>query len=409
MDQRLGVWLIGAHGGLATTVMVGVKAIVKGYFDRTGLVTELPEFRALDLLPLDKLVFGGHDVRRLEVYTRALEIARTERTFGPDLLAALKDELAAVSANIRSGTALNCGQVVRAMADQAVADRAESPAAAAERIGRDMAEFQRRHGLRDVVVVNLASTEPPIPRIRAHEQLATFERLLAGDRQRSVSASILYAYAALSRGFPYVNFTPSAGASVPALQELAAQHGVPFYGNDGKTGETLVKTALAPMFLFRNLRVLSWQGYNILGDLDGKVLSDPKNKASKVKSKDQALPRMLRYPVHSRVSIDYVPSLGDWKTAWDFIHFQGFLDTKMSLQFIWQGCDSILAAPLVIDLVRLTEFARRQGEQGPMRHLACFFKDPIGVEEYMLHRQHQMLMDYVARHSGRARGRKASR
>jgi myo-inositol-1-phosphate synthase len=168
-------------------------------------------------------------------------------------------------------------------------------------------------------------------------------------------------------------------------------------GHDGKTGETLVKSALAPMFRYRNLRVLAWQGYNLLGDRDGQVLADPENKSSKVRTKDEVIPGILGYPVHTHVAIDYVPSLHDQKTAWDFIHFRGFLDVKMSLQFIWQGFDAILAAPVVLDLVRFAELARRRGEGGPMKHLSCYFKNPLDVPEHDLHYQFHALMEYVAR------------
>jgi myo-inositol-1-phosphate synthase len=158
------------------------------------------------------------------------------------------------------------------------------------------------------------------------------------------------------------------------------------------------------MFAHRNLRVLSWQGYNILGDRDGAVLADTRNKSAKVATKDGLLPAILGYPLHTHVGIDYVPSLHDLKTAWDFVHFEGFLGFKMTMQFIWQGCDAILAAPLVLDLVRFADLAQRRGEAGPMTHLACFFKQPIGVAEHDLHRQWQMLVDYLERVRREPRG-----
>ena len=130
-------------------------------------------------------------------------------------------------------------------------------------------------------------------------------------------------------------------------------------GYDGKTGETLLKSMLAPMFANRNLQVMSWVGHNIFGNMDGKVLDDPANKKSKVTSKDRLLGEILGYSPQTLVTIEYIASMGDWKTAWDHIHFQGFLGTPMTLQFIWQGCDSLLAAPLVLDLVRFTERAWR--------------------------------------------------
>ena len=162
-------------------------------------------------------------------------------------------------------------------------------------------------------------------------------------------------------------------------------------GCDGKTGETLLKSVLAPMFARRNLQVMSWVGHNIFGNMDGQVLDDPVNKQTKVASKDHLLAEILGYQPQTLVSIEYIESLGDWKTAWDHIHFAGFLGTPMTLQFIWQGCDSLLAAPLVLDLVRFTELARRRGETGRLTFLASFFKSPYGVTEQRFDRQFQTL------------------
>ena len=166
-------------------------------------------------------------------------------------------------------------------------------------------------------------------------------------------------------------------------------------GCDGKTGETLMKSVLAPMFAQRNLEVMSWVGHNIFGNLDGKVLDDPVNKASKVTSKDRLLGEILGYRPQTLVSIEYIESMGDWKTAWDHIHFTGFLGTPMSLQFTWQGCDSLLAAPLVLDLVRFTELARNRGETGLLPFLASFFKSPYGVSQQSFVPQFQMLEKWV--------------
>jgi myo-inositol-1-phosphate synthase len=145
------------------------------------------------------------------------------------------------------------------------------------------------------------------------------------------------------------------------------------------------------MFARRNLSVLSWVGHNIFGNMDGQVLSDPANKTSKKASKDHLLGEILGYRPNTVVSIEYLPDLGDWKTAWDHIHFAGFLGVPMTLQFTWQGSDSILAAPLVLDLVRFTELARRRGHIGPMSFLASFFKSPYGVKEQRFEQQFQML------------------
>jgi myo-inositol-1-phosphate synthase len=153
------------------------------------------------------------------------------------------------------------------------------------------------------------------------------------------------------------------------------------------------------MFARRNLHVHSWVGHNILGNRDGLVLNDPDNKASKVKSKDALLAELLGYKPQSIVSIEYVESLDDWKTAWDHIHYEGFLGTKMVFQFTWQGCDSILAAPLVIDLVRLTALAQRRSEVGILPHLASFFKNPLGSNEHDFGKQFALLEEYANKSS----------
>jgi myo-inositol-1-phosphate synthase len=157
------------------------------------------------------------------------------------------------------------------------------------------------------------------------------------------------------------------------------------------------------MFADRNLRVMSWVGHNIFGNLDATVLDDPANKASKVHSKDHLLTEILGYKPQTLVSIEYIESMRDWKTAWDHIHFEGFLGTPMTMQFIWQGCDSLLAGPLVLDLVRFTERERRRGTSGVMTHLSSFFKSPMGTDVPQFHK-HVDLLDEWARTIAQERG-----
>jgi len=396
---RTGVWLIGAQGSLASTVVTGARAIARGLAGRGALVTELPELRGLPFVDFEDLVFGGWDVAPTGLRARARAMEIEDRALPPGLVAALDDDLAVAEGRVRPGFLDGGGPATRALASRRFVAKRESLVVAAQRLGDDLDRFRADHALEAVVVVNLASTEASIPLGPEHRRLESFRRLLQTNRRARLTPSMLYAYAALERGYPYVNFTPSLGISPPALQELGLKHHVPFFGSDGKTGETLMKTVLAPLFRYRNLEVLSWEGFNILGGGDGRVLDDPRHKRSKVRSKSGVLASSLGYAPHSRVSIEYVPSMGNWKTAWDYIHFRGFLGTKMTAQFIWEGCDSILAAPLVLDLVRLTEFAQRKGEAGPMTHLACFFKDPMGVPIHAFMDQFRLLVDYADRHA----------
>jgi myo-inositol-1-phosphate synthase len=400
--DRLGVWLFGAYGGLATTLVVGTRAIARGLQPPHGLTTETDIAKGIRLQPLSDIVFGGHEVRASDYFSAAREIQEKTGTLPLEMLQALRPDLREASKNVVSGFLPNAGRTINSIADadrkdQRKGTKGPTLRAQIEQVQADIRAFAKKNRLDRVVCVNLTSTEPPLRPQAAHKTLAAFDKAIDRNDVKAVRPSAIYAYAAASLGLPLIHFTPSNAAMVPAIRELFAKTGAPYMGCDGKTGETLVKSALAPMFLYRNLRVLSWQGYNILGDRDGRVLADRDNKAAKVATKDGLLPAILGYPLHTHVGIDYVPSLHDLKTAWDFVHFEGFLGFKMALQFIWQGCDAILAAPLVLDMVRLADLAARRGESGPMHHLACFFKQPLDTGEHNLHTQWQALVAYLDR------------
>jgi myo-inositol-1-phosphate synthase len=397
VGEPLGVWMVGALGGIGTTLVVGARALARGLTPDTGLITTRPEFGPLELVPVQDIVFGGHEVRLSNYWDSACEIARQSRSIDIELLQQLKNDLLDISEALKPGTSLNSGAAIDALVTNPVARHDDGLRSIVQRIQSDIRAFRARESVDRVVVVNLASTEPDLPVAESLVAPEEFERLLdAGDPTR-IRPSMLYAYAAFQEGCAYINFTPSTAALSPVMQAVGDAAGVPYMGSDGKTGETLVKSALAPMFKYRNLKVLSWQGYNMLGDRDGRVLAHPENLASKVRSKDSVLSSILGYPVHTHVGIDYVESLNDLKTAWDFIHFEGFLGHRMTMQFTWQGCDSILAAPLVLDMVRLADLAVRRGEKGPMTQLAPFFKAPLGTPQHDLHRQFHGMMDYLRR------------
>lgn len=361
------MFLIGAYGNVATCVVAGAAAIARGAIDRTGLVTETGLCAGLPLAPLGGLVFGGWDVRDGSVEASAREFGERNGLLTSDLRRRIAADLRRADREVRPGFALGVASA-----------RGESLGAAMARLQGDLRSFRDRNRLDDVVVVNLASTEPSPPDGPALRTLAGFRAAVAKDRRRGVPASLVYAMAALDAGFPFIDFTPAVASGTGAAREAAAAARVPCMGRDGKTGETLLKTTLAPMFVARHLPVMSWEGFNMLGNRDGETLREAGALASKVRDKDEALRRILRDErTHTRVRIDYVPSLDDWKQAYDFIHFRGFLGARMQLHLLWQGCDSALAAPLVLDLARLADLARRRGEHGPLPWLACFFKSPL--------------------------------
>ncbi|MFM8735228.1 MAG: inositol-3-phosphate synthase [Pirellulales bacterium] len=396
---RTGLWLIGAKGGISTTLLTGLAALRRSALDPVGLVTETAPFTQLELVGLDDLVVGGHDIRSGSLAAEARRMWVESRAIAPELLEGAAGYFTEVEERLRPGTVVATGDRIRSLADASVVAVVETPRQAIARIRGDIETFREAEHLGHVVVVNVASTEPP-PALPIPSDFAEIEPLLDDAARCPLPASSLYFLAAAEAGCSYVNFTPSAGSTPAALQQVARERRIAHAGCDGKTGETLLKSVLAPMFAARNLEVMSWVGHNIFGNMDGQVLDDPRNKATKVRSKDHLLAAILGYAPQTHVSIEYIRSMGDWKTAWDHVHFRGFLGTPMTLQFTWQGCDSILAAPLVLDLVRLVERAHRAGESGACDWLACFFKSPLGVTEQDFGKQVAMLHAWAARHAG---------
>jgi myo-inositol-1-phosphate synthase len=377
MGGRTGVWLVGARGSLAVTSVAGAAAVRAGLAEPIGLVGDTEPFAGVGLAPLSELVFGGHDVVDTPIPKRAEQLVQTG-VLPTALPGAVADDLLAADAEIRPGVDRD--------------DRAPQ-AETAERLAADLISFRDRNELDRVVVINVSSTEPPAGSRSEHNSLIELRTAMATSAPLPLSS--LYAYAAFTAGCPFVDFTPSTGARLPALDAFAREARLPYGGSDGKTGETLVKTALAPMFASRALRVLSWSGTNLLGGGDGATLADPAAAASKTASKQRSLAETLGHEVDGQTHIDYVPDLGDWKTAWDHISFAGFLGVRMTMQFTWQGCDSALAAPLVLDLARLTARAHQVGQVGPLTALAFFFKDPIGSSEHRLATQYGQLVAWA--------------
>lgn len=359
--NAIGVWLIGARGSVATTTVVGAATLAAGGCDPTGCVTELADFSGAGLAPFTALTFGGHDIGGPPLGERAQELV-------------LGGVLPAAAAAAATGALAAAEQEIRPGMDAAAGGRPQ--AADIQRCADDIDAFRRRHRLDQVVVVNVASTEPPAAPGAPLDSLADLDRELR-ERAGVLPPSAAYALAAFQADCPFVEFTASGSLRVPAVRQLADKCGLPYAGCDAKTGETLVKSVLAPMFARRALRVRSWSGTNLLGGGDGRTLSEPGAALSKTRSKSAALPQILGYPVEGVTNIDYVPEMGDWKTAWDHIAFEGFLGVRMLMQFTWQGCDSALAAPLVLDLARLVALARARGEAGPLSPLGFFFKDPV--------------------------------
>lgn len=326
MSETIGVAIAGLNGAVASTVVAGVELVRRGLAEPTGLLSEDPAVQKLAALaPLKRLVFAGWDPRLENEHEAALR---------NDVVGV--EQLKPVAPALRKLRAWPARWSVAATR-------------------RDLAAFQRKHRLARVVVVNLTSTEP------------------AGKR----GASAIYARAAIESGCPFINFTPNIADELPALRKLAEQRGVPLAGKDGKTGQTMMKSVLAPAFRARALRVAGWFSTNLLGNEDGRTLNDPAAHRAKQKCKSDLLDQMLGYAVPSHlVQINYYPPRGDNKEAWDNIDLVGFLGKPMALKVNFLCRDSILAAPLVVDLVRFMDLAARRGERGPQEWLSFYFKAP---------------------------------
>jgi myo-inositol-1-phosphate synthase len=393
--SKLGVWIIGARGNVATTMIVGARALARDLTNTTGMVTGYDLCNRLELTSVDDLVFGGHDIRETSLETQAWQLADSG-IGSASIVDAVSDDLARIDERIKLGTAKNCGRAVTELAAERFGDSL-SVCAVVDHLRDDYQSFKAAHDLDRLVVANLASTEPPMETPARYESQTAVERAIDAD-DADLPASVLYAYAALVDGHPYVNVTSSTGSSLGGLDALARERGVPHAGNNIKTGETLVETALGPMFDKRNLRVRSWVGHNILGNDEGEVEGGSK-KTQRQETRGTVLQSILDYSFHNSVRTDHTPSLEEWKTAWDHIHFEGFLNTEMKMKFTWEGADSALAAPLVLDLVRLIDHADRHGESGRQLQLASFFTSPMGVSEHGFSQQFDLLRAYVDRHT----------
>jgi myo-inositol-1-phosphate synthase len=402
--EKVGVVVVGINGAVSTTMLAGVELMARGLCPRLGMVTEkstarigetLPDL--LDFVPLDHLVFAGWDLRFSDAYEAALH----HRALPPQLLHEVEGTLRAQ----KPWPAVFSRPYVENAAGTNFVD-VGSHREEIERIKHDVETFRRAQGLKRVVMVNLASTERFLEVSPVHQSRAAFERGL--DRSdAAISPAMRYFYAANQLGIPYCNFTPTL-TNVPALAEHAAECRTPFAGMDGKTGQTLVKTALAAMLRVRRLHVDGWYSTNILGNNDGLVLDSPGSNKTKVMSKASVLDSVLGYHVENhQVHIHYYKPRGDSKEAWDTIDLVGFAGVPMQMKIDFLCQDSALAAPLVLDLVRLLDVAQRGGERGVQPHLAMFFKSPFPAPGedpvHDLFAQEEMLMDWARGLSTRLR------
>ena len=390
--ERLGVAIVGLGGAVATTAVAGLEMIKAGSNRQDGL--PLADVAVPGLANYRDIVFGGWDLNGNDLGTAAEEhgiLTAADLADGASALRGMKPWAAVGSEEF-------CKNIVgRNMA------KAKNHREAVEMIADDIRRFKQESGVDRVVVLNLASTEswPDLdnPVLNTADG---FEKGLDGN-DAAIGPAMLYAYAAIASGCGYANFTPSVAADVPALMSLAEARNVPVAGKDGKTGQTMMKTVIAPALKARALHVDGWFSTNILGNRDGLALTDPNSLQSKLNTKGGVLDEILGYPVEDHlVDIRYYRPRGDDKEAWDNIDVTGFMGQKMQIKVNFLCKDSILAAPLAIEIARVVGLASQRGDGGAQEQLSHFFKAPmVKPGRAVVHdffQQEAMLMDWL--HNG---------
>ncbi len=371
-DGKVGILLVGL-GAVSTTTIAGTMAVRKGLAKPIGSLVEMGTVRLgkrtegrtpaiRDFVPmaaLNDLVFGGWDIFEDDCY----EAARTAGVLEPALLDQVKDELSAV----KPMPAVFDRQYVKRL-DGPNVKKGKNKRDLAEQLIEDIRRFKAQHKLDRLVVVWAGSTEIFLTESPAHQTVEAFEKGLETN-DPSIPSSMVYAYAAIREGLPYANAAPNLSADIPALVALAQRTGAPVMGKDLKTGQTLIKTIIAPGLKARLLGVKGWYSTNILGNRDGEVLDDPESFKTKEESKKSVLDYILQpdlYPdlYHDLchvVRINYYPPRGDNKEGWDNIDLFGWLGYPMQLKINFLCRDSILAAPIVLDVALFLDLAKRVG------------------------------------------------
>jgi len=401
---KLGVLLVGM-GAVSTTTIAGVLAIRKGIAKPIGSLTQMGTIRLgkrtegrtpkiTDVVPLatlDDLVFGGWDIFEEDCYSAA----RTAGVLEPSLLDQVRPEME----RIRPWPAVFDQRYVKRLQGPNV-KKGKNKKDLAEQVIADIRAFKSDNNLDRLVMIWCGSTEIFMTESPAHASIEAFEHGLE-ENDPSIPSSMVYAYAAIREGIPYTNAAPNLTADIPALVALAAQTKSPLAGKDLKTGQTLIKTIVAPGLKARLLGVKGWYSTNILGNRDGEVLDDPESFKTKEESKKSALDYIFQpalYPdlyadLCHVVRINYYPPRGDNKEGWDNIDLVGWLGYPMQLKINFLCRDSILAAPIVLDVALFMDLAKRAGMSGVQEWLSFYFKSPVHAPE--LYPEHDLFIQLM--------------
>lgn len=405
---KLGVLVVGVGGAVATTFIVGTLAVRKGLAKPIGSLTQLATIRlgkrnenrfpkikdVVPLAELDDIVFGGWDLFEEDVYAAA----KHAEVLSDKDLDGVKDELVAIKP-MKAAFDQNWVKRLHGTNVKQASTRWEL----AEQVREDIRKFKAEHNCDRMVVIWAASTEIYLPLCDEHKSLAALEQAMKENKTDKISPSMCYAYAAVAEGVPFIMGAPNLCVDMPAMWEFSEKQQVPICGKDFKTGQTMMKTVLSPMLKTRMLGLEGWFSTNILGNRDGEVLDDPDSFKTKEVSKLSVIDTILQpdlYPdlygnIYHKVRINYYPPRKDNKEGWDNIDIIGWMGYPMQLKVDFLCRDSILAAPLCLDLVLFTDLAQRCGFSGIQSWLSFYFKSPMHdfehIPEHDLFIQHTIL------------------
>ncbi len=386
-EGKLGILLVGL-GAVSTTFVAGVEAIKRGLAQPVGSLTQMGTIRLgkrtenrspkikdfVPLADLNDIVFGAWDIFTDNAFDAAMKAGVLEK----DLLNQVSEQLAGLKP---MAAVFEQNYVKRLHGENVKAGKNKMELA--EQVIDDISRFRSENNCDRLVMVWAASTEIFLEESEVHGSIEAFEKALY-DSHPAIAPSMIYAYAAIRSGIPFANGAPNLTADIPALTKLAEEKKVPICGKDFKTGQTLMKTILAPGLKSRMLGLDGWYSTNILGNRDGEVLDDPENFKTKEESKLSVLEHILQPDSHPElygnfshvVRINYYPPRGDNKEGWDNIDIFGWLGYKMQIKIDFLCRDSILAAPLVLDLALFMDLAQRAKMRGVQEWLSFYFKAP---------------------------------
>lgn len=386
---KIGALIVGVNGATANTTIVGTILHEKGLIPddsfKRGMITEDDCLKEHDLIDQSQIVFGGWDISGKDAYEAAID----NRVLDKAVINSVKEELR----KIRPMKAVHTFHDVDETIASGHSKNGTSLQRRVDHLREDIASFKKDNELDGAVVIYLGS---PLKAFGTgtYDNLEGFRKAIT-DNDKGLTSGMLYAYAAIEENCPFVDFTPNVTLETGALLELADVKNVPLAGRDGNTGQTLMKTVLGQMLKIRKLKLDGWYSTNILGNNDGKVLARNEHAEIKMRDKLGVLEPLLGYGDFAHtVNIEYFAPRGDNKEAWDSIDFLGWLDQSISVKINWLGRDSILAAPLILDLIRLLEYAQRKGEKGIQSHLAMYFKNPLGTKARGFFDQYTLFVDY---------------